>query len=93
MKGRKPKPTALKLLEGNPGKRKLNADEPSPRGTTVRCERPDRHVPKLMCGHPLPCPHHTVVIDGDRMKLPSEPVGVATVRLLDYVFQQGDDHE
>ena len=28
--GRKPKPTALKLLEGNPGKRELNQFEPKP---------------------------------------------------------------
>ena len=28
--GRKPKPTALKKLEGNPGKRKLNNKEPKP---------------------------------------------------------------
>ena len=27
MAGRKTKPTALKMLEGNPGKRKLNADK------------------------------------------------------------------
>ena len=30
MRGRKPTPTALKLLRGNPGKRRLNADEPTP---------------------------------------------------------------
>ena len=30
MAGRKPKPTAMKNLEGNPGKRKLNKDEPVP---------------------------------------------------------------
>jgi P27 family predicted phage terminase small subunit len=30
MRGRKPKPTALKLVTGNPGKRKLNAKEPKP---------------------------------------------------------------
>lgn len=30
MRGRKPKPTALKLVTGNPGKRPLNADEPRP---------------------------------------------------------------
>jgi len=28
LSGRKPKPTRLKLLQGNPGKRKLNGDEP-----------------------------------------------------------------
>ena len=28
MAGRKPKPTAVKKLEGNPGKRKLNKKEP-----------------------------------------------------------------
>ena len=30
MRGRKPKPTKLKLLEGNPGKRPLNPAEPVP---------------------------------------------------------------
>ena len=30
MRGRKPKPTALKLLEGNPGKRRINGTEPKP---------------------------------------------------------------
>jgi len=30
MAGRKPKPTALKIIEGNPGKRPLNKNEPKP---------------------------------------------------------------
>lgn len=30
MRGRKPKPTHLKLLEGNPGKRAINGAEPKP---------------------------------------------------------------
>jgi P27 family predicted phage terminase small subunit len=30
--GRKPKPSALKMLEGNPGKRRLNESEPQPGG-------------------------------------------------------------
>lgn len=30
MVGRKPKPTAIKELEGNQGKRKLNKKEPKP---------------------------------------------------------------
>ena len=29
-RGRKPKPTAVKVLEGNPGKRSLNTGEPKP---------------------------------------------------------------
>ena len=32
MRGRKPKPTALKILEGNPGKRPLPKYEPKPKG-------------------------------------------------------------
>jgi P27 family predicted phage terminase small subunit len=32
MRGRRPKPTALKKLEGNPGKRPLNEHEPKPEG-------------------------------------------------------------
>ena len=35
--GRKPKPTALKLLEGNPGKRELNQFEPKPAGGLPIC--------------------------------------------------------
>lgn len=27
------------------------------------CKRPDRDVAKLVCGHPLPCPWHTITID------------------------------
>ena len=30
MKGRKPKPTKLRLMQGNPGKRPINKDEPQP---------------------------------------------------------------
>ena len=30
MRGRKPKPTTLKLIDGNPGRRPLNANEPHP---------------------------------------------------------------
>ena len=35
MRGRKPTPTALKVLHGNPGKRKLPVNEPSPREGTA----------------------------------------------------------
>lgn len=29
----------------------------------LTCKHPDRDCPKLMCGHPLPCPWHTAKID------------------------------
>lgn len=37
MRGPVPKPTALVLLEGNPGKRKINKGEPQPRRVPPRC--------------------------------------------------------
>lgn len=39
MAGRKPKPTALKELAGNPGKRPLNRSEPKPAATLPTCPR------------------------------------------------------
>jgi P27 family predicted phage terminase small subunit len=36
-KGRKPIPTAIKELEGNPGKRKLNHNEPKPEKKAPKC--------------------------------------------------------
>lgn len=37
MRGRKPKPTAIKKLEGNPGKRTLNSKEPKPKASIPSC--------------------------------------------------------
>ena len=31
--------------------------------TQQSCQRPDRDAPGILCGHPLPCPYHTAVID------------------------------
>ena len=36
-RGRKPKPTAIKKLEGNPGKRGLNEKEPKPKKKAPKC--------------------------------------------------------
>lgn len=36
-RGRKPKPTAIKIIEGNPGKRPLNKNEPKPEKKAPRC--------------------------------------------------------
>jgi P27 family predicted phage terminase small subunit len=37
MRGRRPKPTRLKLLTGNPGKRPMNENEPKPELTIPEC--------------------------------------------------------
>src|SRR5438128_12468305 len=37
MRGRKPKPTKLKIMTGNPGKRPLNKREPKPRAGAPVC--------------------------------------------------------
>lgn len=39
MSGRRPKPTAVKVLAGNPGKRPLNVSEPKPRESSARAPR------------------------------------------------------
>jgi P27 family predicted phage terminase small subunit len=37
MRGRRPKPTRLKVLTGNPGRRPLNANEPKPEPAVPEC--------------------------------------------------------
>jgi P27 family predicted phage terminase small subunit len=37
MRGRRPKPTRLKILTGNPGKRPLNENEPMPEASIPEC--------------------------------------------------------
>ena len=37
MRGRRPKPTRMKVLMGNPGKRRLNEDEPQPAPAIPEC--------------------------------------------------------
>lgn len=43
MRGRKPKPTFLRLIEGNPGHRPLNSDEPQPEGALI--DAPESFTP------------------------------------------------
>lgn len=33
----------------------------------LTCQRPDRHNPDLICGYPLPCPYHTVIVEQDEL--------------------------
>lgn len=36
------------------------------------CNQPDRDVPKIKCGYPLPCPYHTVVVEEGYVKVPEK---------------------
>lgn len=31
----------------------------------LTCVQPDRDVPALLCGYPLPCPYHTAILEPD----------------------------
>ena len=42
------------------------------------CRQPDHEEPRLTCGHPVPCPYHTVKIRLD--KTPAEVQIPATAR-------------
>lgn len=44
----------------------------------LTCSRPDVDSPRIVCGYPLPCPHHTVTVD-----LVSDPITV-TVQVNPY---------
>ena len=62
MAGRKPKPTAVKKLEGNPGKRKLNTKEPNPGKGMPDCPawllpeaKTEWMLRSILVTDPLPC--------------------------------------
>jgi len=48
------------------------------------CKSPDRDAPGLECGYPLPCPHHTVVIDAsdDDGEMSKLVTAMANIRYL-----------
>ena len=72
MPGAKPKPTALKLLQGNPGKRPLNKNEPKPAVAIPDC--PD-HLSDMAKVHwhdvagKLLAAKILTVIDGDALTM------------------------
>lgn len=53
--------------------------------STLTCQQPDRDVPRIVCGYPLPCPHHTAVIDlaARSLTLPAAPSVPAARALAD----------
>lgn len=46
------------------------------------CQQPDRDVPKLTCGYPLPCPWHTAIIEEDKVTLPRKSLSGYTIAAL-----------
>ncbi len=32
------------------------------------CQQPDRDEPRIKCGYPVPCPHHTITVDLTKKK-------------------------
>lgn len=33
----------------------------------THCKQPDRHVPGIECGYPIPCPYHTIIITEEEL--------------------------
>jgi P27 family predicted phage terminase small subunit len=75
MAGRRPKPTVLKLVEGNPGKRKINKAEPKPKREIPSCPAYLSDVGKVAWGR------LSVLLD--RMGVLTEADGAALERLCD----------
>lgn len=52
-----------KRRRGNLNEPLVKPLEPAVGHKVLYCRHPDRDVPGIECGYPLPCPYHTVVID------------------------------
>ena len=50
------------------------------------CTAPDKDVPKMLCGHPLPCPQHTAIIDV------SEDIAVVKIPITAKAALKGKHH-
>jgi len=49
----------------------------------MTCNKPDRDVPGIICGHPLPCPWHTVTIHTDKTPPTVEVPATAIPEVVD----------
>ena len=75
MAGRRPKPTVLKLVEGNPGKRAINKKEPKPKRVIPSCPAHMSDAGKVAWGR------LSVLLD--RMGVLTEADSAALERLCD----------
>jgi hypothetical protein len=61
------------------------------------CQRSDRDQPKLVCGYPLPCPHHTAEIDlgasPPTVTVPATPEGVLAAPRLAQIAHALGPHQ
>ncbi len=49
----------------------------------LMCKRRDKDVGGLVCGHPLPCPYHTVVIDTEALPVPTVTIPATASKDID----------
>jgi len=42
----------------------------------LKCKHPDHDNPKMVCGYPIPCPYHTVIIDPEAQPVPTLTIPV-----------------
>ena len=58
-------------------------------GERRTCNKPDRDVPSIVCGYPLPCPYHTVTVHADKnpptVEVPATIPKAADPRILNKI--------
>ena len=79
MRGRKPKPTIMKLISGNPGKRPLNENEPMPE-SSKDLPAPPKYLSELAAIH------------WDKMAAQLHPLGLLTNADLDALARYCELH-
>ena len=42
----------------------------------LTCKHPDHDNPKMVCGYPIPCPYHTIIIDPEAQPVPTLTIPV-----------------
>src|SRR5512138_472531 len=91
IRGRKPKPTAKKKLEGNPGKRKLNRREPKPRmSADIAPAQIDQHAAAFLKTYLPQLQAMGIFTDADQAALEMMSVHYALAwRAAEVVEQQG----
>ncbi|WP_343347628.1 phage terminase small subunit P27 family [Sphingomicrobium sp. XHP0239] len=68
-RGRKPKPTHLKVVEGNPGRRPLNTKEPKPKGNLYDCPEHLNADQRKVWKYAIECAPHGLLKRVDRSVL------------------------